>query len=569
MATRSTYILVDDSHDAEVDSSVACFVFSYCITPINFNRSNKTALLKFPYIDPQPNLEPLNWATLSTFIRDITKKSRVDKPHPNGADLIASISDFLQSLQIRGINKQKSCDVIVISPFRESYNWNKYKPKIIGVLQAYQNLNLICIDSSAGTPSKYHDDNMRILQDEIINANEYNERSLYCSIIDALLVVTKSEMLTPKFKKPVEIYSYNLSILGLPDLEFLVSAYPFVKKNTMADYVTLKRLNKESKLPVTNTSKYYYTKFDESKDEPVETEITSPEFVFEGYKFGTSNFLLTDLPPGIFQAETVKSMIITSFFPKETLPPWYLKNDTLIIFPFKTKAKKDDIILDRDTAMFSELWQAMAKKGVCANVRFVKKAGADVKYGVLFPQGYKDYKTTHIDFGCFIFVETIFQDDEKLVSLPNLTKIEVEEKLQSEMDDMLDDINLDKDESDELFPFDSMVVEMNQVTMNDMFYYLRDTVTEYEDLNERDFDRVTKKLRKTNNPLLSFERLIYLISAYTVYHHFSEGGHPSTPLYDMFSNGDIPTQFIDVWNENAKEGSFIPNFSCSPKTEDA
>jgi hypothetical protein len=577
MSTRSTYILVDNVEDESIISKISVFVYNYLINPISYNKSNKVALFTHPIdVNNIPIAKPLDWITLTKYIASFKNLKNV----PNH-DLLKSIKQILQSL-ILTANKLKTCDIIIISQFNDNYNWEKYSDKLKTVLKSYDNINLICIDCFDGS-SSLHDDNIEILNSSILVINENNEKSFTYTISEAINSLTKQSFFTPKFKKPVEIYSYSLQILGIPDLEFNISAYPFVKRNTLTDYLTTKSIDLKNHTKIHEKYVYYYEDIKDDKSGEKELkEINNSEFIIDGYKFGTSKFLITDLPQNMMQLDSIKSMIITGFFPRNTIPPWYLKQDSLIILPY-SKNIKNTTLVEKDTYMFSELWYSMIRQKVFATIRFVKKNGNDIKYGILYPQGYVDRQTEksgQIDFGCFIFVETIYQDDEKLVNLPNLLNWKIkDEKLQSKMDDLVESFCIDKDDDDDNNnnnnnnndndntnktdepPIESLVVSMNEIPVNDMFYNLRESILNAEKQQNPDEFENSKILsettlmdiRKYNSPLMDIERLIYLCSYFILQQHLLDGGNPETPLFEMFEQQGMPMQVIKKWLDTAKD----------------
>lgn len=589
MSTRSIYLIVDNTSlirrkgDSAL-SLVSFFVYNYLINPIVFNKSSKVSLIKVPEGGLDVDHKPLTWEGLTQFVASLDGP---DKPSTddNPQDLIQIITDILQSVSY-GVSKVKSCDVIVVSPFDTQYDWKKHGSKIKSVLELHDNINLIFVDSYA-TPStglgdgKIHDENISFINNTIVNSNMKNEQNFTYTLTDAISALTKFSLFTPKFKRPVEIYSYKLQILGIPDLEFDISAYPFVKRSTMTDYVTSTSIDKKSHQRIKEKYVYYYEEESKEKEnfgEKEIREIQNPEFIIEGYKFGTSNFLLTDLPTDVFNLNSLKSMTITSFVPKSTIPPWYLHQDSLIVLPSSRSVKNGSKTINKDMSIYSELWYAMVRLNVVAMVRYVKRNGTDVKYGILYPQGFVDEQseiTGVIDFGCFMFVETIFKDDEKLVNLPDLLNLKIKDpKLEKDMDALVDSFCLDKEDDsksddgdgDDLPTIESTVVSMNGVPNNDIFYGLREEILEEAGLSlEEQTDSpllaktITAKLRKYNNPLMSVSKLIYLISYFIFEQHVQEDGSEPASLYSMYNKHGIPMQVIERWLDMAKkDGIFRP-----------
>lgn len=579
MSFKTTYFLVDNTHHLESKdklsvSIVSFFTYNYLISGSVFNKSNKVALLNYPWLDFN-NVSPkaLEWKDLALFMDTISKT----EPPPGScrADLVESLTDLLQSVCFSGPSS-KTTDIIVVSAFEGKYSWATCQSKMQSVLKSYDKINLICVDSSTST-SCTHEENLEILNRSILGSNSNNEKNFLYTIQDAVAALTKTRLLAPKFKKPVEIYSHTLQILGLAGLELNISAYPFVKKSSLHDYLPTKSIDSKLHTSIKEKSIFYYEEREGNKqgsDEDASIklkEITDPEFITDGYKFGTSSFLLTDLPSDFLKMDTVKSMVITSFFPKDTVPPWYLKQDSLIVLPYSKNytRRSEDHLLEKDFTMFSELWYSMVRRKVFANVRFVKRNGQEAKYGILYPQGYVDKESEEsgaVDFGCFIFVETIYKDDEKLVNLPNLEKVEVgDPELEAKIDGLVRSYNIDDDNSSDEEAtaggdnpsIDACVVSMNEDPANDLFYNLRDEITqesEGEPSHRRIFsDSMTAKIAKFNNPLMSIERLVYLISYFILQQHLKAGGDPSTPLYTMCETYGMPVEVIRKWTDAANE----------------
>lgn len=571
---------MDNIQDEPSVQKITVFVYNYLINPINFNKSNKVALLSHPVDLDNTIPKSLEWCTLTKYI-----SSLLNNKHSTDTDLFESVDKIFQSL-IYTANKLKSCDIIIISDFNNNYNWGKNGEKLQTYLKSYSNINLVCIDCfSSDTDTELHDENIDFLNNSILSINENNENNFLYTIPEVITSLTKQSLITPKFKKPVEIYSYKLKILDIPDLEFNISAYPFVKRSSLTDYITSKSIDPKTQTKINEKYIYQYEDIKDDKTGEKELkEINNPELIIDGYKFGTSNFLITDLPNDILQLNSEKSMIITGFFPKNKIPPWYLKQDSLIILPYSKNIKKDGTsLVEKDTFMFTELLYSMIRTKVFATVRFVKKNGNDVKYGVLFPQGYVDKLTEmrgSMDFGCFIFVETIFKDDEKLVNLPNYLNMKIKDpKLQDEMDDLIDSYCIDKmdvdDDNDEI-PRETLAVSMNEIPMNDMFYNLRQSILEQQDEETKDkenqttnkilSDTVLMDIRKYNHPLMDFERLIYLCSYFILQQHLLSNGDPEMSLYSMYEKQGLPMQVINKWLDVAKEGQlFRPVMKKQPK----
>lgn len=587
MSARTTYLLVDNtSHVLRANESalslVSFFVYNYLINPIVFNKSNKVSLIRHPQAVTDADNRALAWNDIVRFV------AALETPHggdpANQTDLMKAVTDVLQSVSF-GLGRLKSCDVLVVSAFDFDYDWELFGNKIKTLVETHDNLNLIFVDSYAASTSadslaeardKYHDANIRYINKTVVNANMNNEQNFTYTLGDAISALTKFSLFTPKFKKPVEIYSYKLQLLGIPDLELDISAYPFVKRSSLTDYVASTSIDVRTQQRIKEKYVYYYEEEGTEKEnfgEKEAKEIQNPEFIIEGYKFGTSNFLLTDLPANVFSMNSIKSMTIASFVPKSTVPPWYLHQDSLIVLPSSKNAKNGSHTINKDMAIYSELWYAMVRLNVVAMVRYVKRNGTDVRYGILYPQGFVDEQSEVsgvIDFGCFIFVETIFRDDEKLVNLPDLVNRKISDpKLESEMDALVDsfcldtdDVDDDVDQPDDLPTVESCVVSMNDIPNNDMFYGLREEILEESGLtSDQQGDThllaktVTTAIRKYNHPLMSIERLVYLISFFILQQHMQEaGGGDPTSLYSMYEKHGIPMQVIEKWLDTAKTG---------------
>lgn len=553
---------------------VSFFVYNYLISPIVFNKSNKVSLIRHPQAATDVDNRALSWSDIVRFVASL------ERPPDGDTDLMHAVTDILQSVSF-GVNKLKSCDIIIVSAFDSDYDWELYGSKIKALVEAHDNLNLIFVDSYAAATSddsaeprdKYHDANIKYINNSVVNANMNNEQNFTYTLGDAISALTKFSLFTPKFKKPVEIYSYKLQLLGIPDLELDISAYPFVKRSTLTDYVTSTSIDTKTQQRIREKYVYYYEEEGKEKEnfgEKEAKEIQNPEFIIEGYKFGTSNFLLTDLPANVFSMNSIKSMIIASFVPKSTVPPWYLHQDSLIVLPSSKNVKNGSHTINKDMAIYSELWYAMVRLNVVAMVRYVKRNGTDVKYGILYPQGFVDEQSEMsgiIDFGCFIFVETIFKDDEKLVNLPDLLNWKIKDpKLETKMDALVDSFCLDKDDADsdadDLPTVESCVVSMNDIPNNDIFYGLREEILEESGLSSDQqgdphllVKTVTSAIRKYNHPLMSIERLVYLISFFILQQHMQEdGGGDSVSLYSMYEKHGIPMQVIEKWLDTAKTG---------------
>lgn len=604
MSARSTHLLVDNSVQIEQDhesllSRISFFVYNYLINPVVFNRSNKVSLIKYPQSVTDVDHKPLDWYRVTEFISTLKKSTEIG--NDGVVDLMSVVTDILQSLSF-GAKKLKSCDILVVSAFDSKYDWDVYESKMKHVIESNDNINLIIIDTMVN-PSENgnHFKNLEIINNSIISANMNNVQNFVYTLQDAIASHTKVSYLTPKFRKPVEIYSYKLQILGLSDLEFNVSAYPFVKRSSMADYMTSTKIDAKHHEKLKYKYVSYYEEYSNDKNKPDEKEtkeINNPSFIIEGYKFGTSSFLVTDLPNDVFNLNSLKSMTITSFVPVSSIAPWYLNPDSLVIFPSSKDVKnnKEAGRLDKDLAMYSELWYSMVRLKVAGTVRYVKKNGADVKYGLLYPQGFVDSyaeSTGAVDFGCFIFVQTIFKDDEKLVNLPDLFKMKMKDpKMEAEIDDLVDSFCIDKGEP----RIEARTVSMNNTPINDVFYNLREDILETDEIDEEEEEEeyddanaggdveektseqktgntenepnikkndiltntLTHAIRKYNNPLMSIERLIYLLSYFVATKHLEKGGDDSVSLYDMYEEQGIPDGIIKKWLDTAEQGVFRP-----------
>ncbi|KAG0684419.1 WD40 repeat-like protein [Pichia californica] len=581
MSARSTYLLVDNSyHSIEEDvntlTDISRFVYEYLINPIVFNKSNKVSLLKYPQSINDIDNKPLDWYTITSFM------SKLDYFNPDDSiiDLLSILTDILQSISFTA-TKLKNCDLILISAFDSNYNWDYFGIKIKNILNNFNNINLIIIDTmSLNSKNIYHNKNIENLI-SIINDNEnnqdnnynYNNNSYYYKLNEAKLALEKFEFLIPNFKKPTEIYSFTLQILGIPDLEFNISAYPFTKKTGLSDYIKTTTINVNNFEKIKNKYQFYYD--ERNKNGEIEQkEIQNYSFITEAYNFGTSNLLITDLPNNIFNLNSIKSMIITSFVPETSIAPWYLKQDSLIILPSNKKFKINKGLMDKDYAIFCELWKSMLRLRVIGTVRYVKKNGSDIKYGLLYPQGYIDKeieKSGNINFGCFIFIETIFKDDEKLVNLPDLLKMKIDSKLEIDIDNMVDSFRLDKDDdpiddNDDIKDINACVVSMNEIPNNDIFYQIRQYLQNTQINNDNEINptiltnRISNILQKYNNPLMLIERLIYVISYIVLKNHLSQSGDDDDqelPLYKMYQEQGFPDKVVELWIKNAKEGNIF------------
>lgn len=587
MSLRSTYLLIDNidhihSSNESTLSLISFFVYNYLINPIVFTKSNRVSLIRHPQSTLEVQHKPLDWYQITNFLSALENTSI-----STSKDLTASILDILQTIVFNNLkSKSKSTtDVIIISPLNINYDWNSTGDKIKYIIQSNDKINLIFIDSFLQSQSSNHDENINYINNTILNSNINNEQNFMYSLSDAISALTKSSLFTPKFKKPVEIYSYKLQILGLSDLELNISAYPFVKKNSMSDYISTTKIDSQTHSKIKDKYIYYYENKNTNNSRSFESddinEIKNPEFIIEGYKFGTSNFLITDLSPKILNLNSIKSMVITAFVPKHTIPPWYLKQDSLIILPSSKNVKQKSETIDKDMAIYSELWYSMVRLNVVAMVRYVKKNGMDIKYGLLYPQGFIDEQAEYsgiIDFGCFIFVETVFKDDEKLVNLPNLLKMEIsDEKIQTEMDNLVDSFCLDHDDNDDDDDdidnkIEACAISMNNIPANDIFYGLREEILTASGLSPNQApgkhllsNTITSKINKYNSPLMSIDRLIYLTSYFIIQQHLQENptdnNHQNFSLYELYEKYGIPLDIIEKWLDNAKEDRlFRPQF---------
>lgn len=567
MSTTSTYLVVDNSFhiiekNESIISKVSFFVYNYLINPIIFNKSNRISLINYPQTILDIEHKPLDWFTLTKFMYDLNKfENKVQS-----IDLLSIITDILQSISPTA-KKLKKCDIIIISAFNSNYDWENYENKIKYTLKTFDNINLILIDSfDFNQKDNYiHQNNIEILSSSIVNSNMNNIQSCTYTLQDAIDSLTKFPFLVPKFKKPVEIYNFKLELLGISDLEFNISAYPFAKKTSFTDYISSTSIDSENHEKIKDKYQFYYEEENKDNGEIEIKEIQNPTFLINSYKFGTSNLLITDLPKNIFNLNSMKSMIITSFVPKSSIPPWYLKQDSLIIFPSSKIIKNQSNLIEKDFSLYSELWYSMVRLDVVGLVRFVKKNGMDIKYGLIFPEGFIDANseiTGNVDFGCFIFIETIFKDDEKLVNLPNLLKMEVDSKIENEIDNLVDSFLIDDNEKPEI---DSCIVSMNNILNNDIFYNLRENLIEQEQDESNDnnsnllSNTITNSIRKFNNPLMSIERLIYLMSYFVLKNHLEKDGNFHMTLYDMYEEQGIPDEVIKKWLDIASQsGVFTP-----------
>ena len=592
MSSSYIYFIVDNTfhqlaNDEKTINDVALFAYNYLINPINFNKSTKVSLVKFPPGSESTDLETsnLDWQRLTRFITDILKVTKEEELDSN-VELMEVLYRTLQTASSYA-KKAKECNVVLISAFRDSYNWDSFFSKIASILKHFQNVNLICIDTFDSS-HEVHDMNTEIMNTSILGVNESNERNMLYTLEEAKNTLTSASTLVPKFKKPVEIYSYTLGILGIPDLEFNISAFPFTKKTGLHDYLTTKMIDTETQQPISQKYKWFYHTSNSSDstehehtdtnqgEDTSEVEIKNPNLIVDGYKFGTTNLLIADLPADEITIDSIKAMTITGFFPKNSVPPWYLKNDSLIILPYSKTAKKRDKdgLADKHFTMYSELWYSMVRQKVFAMVRFVKKNGQDVKYGILYPQGYADKnseKNKEIDLGVFLFVETIFRDDEKLANLPNLLNWKVKDPaIEKEMDDLVDQFCLDenesesKDEEKEELAVEAHVVSMNDSEMNDIFYKLRQEI-EREEVGQTQEGGLPKgilegtptwRIRQYNSPLLAFERLIYLSSYFALLHQIKEKGDITIPLYQMYEK-HMPAYVFEAWLKKAEGGNIF------------
>lgn len=577
MSSRSTYFIVDIiPEDSENDVIVSQITYNYLINPIVNAKSNKISLIKYENKTSTPlsiNHKVLDWSCILNFISQIRKPSTSYDP-----DYLFDLIANLLTLLIDSSNKNKQFDIIIISKNLGDYSKLEKRCSFISdILKQYPFINLVYIDSfdnfNDDNLLKIHDSNISLIKsifndDENLNVLNVtpNSRNFFYNISEINL--NKFSNCIPKLKKPVEIYSGSLQLLNFENLSFNISAYTFVKKNSFSDYLSFTSIDKNSESKLNYS--YDYTYFDPKNDEEKKFDNNNSypdNKLFDCYKFGSSNLFLTS--SNFYKNQnTNKSLKIASFVPLNTIPPWYLKEDSLIIFPSKK-------LIDKDNAMFAELWYSMKRLKTAAIVRLIKRSGSDIKYGVLIPQNYIDDYTEisgQIDFGCFILIETIFKDDEKLVNLPNLYNIKIENDIQNEIDTLIDDFSIDNEENDSIYESNS--VSMNNVIMNDMFFYIRSNLTKVPEKGNNKVlaNTITMALRNHKNPLLSYERLIYLITFLMLLSHLNHSKDAineikhddenteeeiTQSLYQIYKQEGFPKEIVDRWLQSAN-GVFFP-----------
>lgn len=495
--STATYFYVNKADDANTQQLVSLFTYNYLVHPISFNKSNKFGLLYNPIEDFF--LKPLDWKALNDFITEIE--------NIKDGDLMADVWQILQNISFAS-KRYASFNCLIITSLNKETRWATYINRLEDILKQINNINITLIDTTSDTSSPIHN----------LNLTEWSKYAKVITLTEAIQCLTKWGLQVSKIKKPVEVYGYRMDIMEMFD--FSVSVYPYAKKNLIGDYISTKTVSTDMD---SVSYKYEY-----------EEEGT---FV-EGFKFGSS--ILTDLPSTVFVQEIEKCLSITGFI-EGSVPPWYLKNDPLVVWPGKNADEKDIVI-------FNELWSSMVRKKVYATVRYVKRKGMDVKHGVLFPKCFINKETTTIDNGAFIFVETIFKDEEKLVSVPNLMKI----KPKYDFDSILEDMNLDKNEK--LLPLDFNIITMNED--KDMFSKIQ------EKYGRNPFYKTTtSKLLRQSNPLISIERLIYLSSYILAEKNREMEGNSHDTLAEMAKREGIPTAVIEKWLNTAKYHVFRPKLS--------
>lgn len=495
--STSTYFYVDYSPDPQTQQFISLFTYNYLVHPTIFNRSNKTILLHTPL--KELFLKPLDWEDINTYTAEIDDLQI--------GDFMSDIWNVLQGISFTG-SKYTNNNCIFLTSLQNTIDWDKYLLKFDNIFRQINNINITIIDTSTDLTSETRESNI----------SRWNKFGKVITLTESIQSLTKWGLQVSKLKKPVEVYGYKIDIMEMFD--FTVSVYPYTKKNLPGDYITVKTVSTDM-VPV--SYKYEY-----------EEEGT----IVDGFKYGRS--IITDLPSSVFVQEIEKCFSITGFV-RGNVPPWYLKNESVVVWPSK-KADEKDIVV------FNELWSSMVRQKVYATVRFVKRQGADVKHGVLFPKCYVNKDSVGVDNGVFIFVETVFKDYEKLVSVPNLMNIEPK----YDFDSIIDDMNLDTNEK--LLPLDYNIVTMNEDT--DMF----------ANINPKQgqtgfYKTVTNRLLQESNPIVSIERLIYLSSYLLVEKNRESGGGITDTLADISKREGIPAVVVEKWLKTAKTGVFKPNFT--------
>lgn len=507
-----TYYYVDYQKNPVTQQLISLFTYNYLVHPIIFNKTHKVALLHTP-IDEFP-LKQLNWIRLNEFI------TQIEELQENSC--MIDVWQILQGISFSGHN---SCDLIVVAPLDQDCEWQKYHNKFEIIMKQIKKVNITVIDTAIEVNSKVRD----------FNIAAWGKYGKVITLNEGIQSLTKWGLQVSKYKKPVDVYGYRIDIFEMFD--FSVGVYPFTKKNSLTDYITTKTVSTNFE-PV--TYKYKYETNDKDNDDGVIKNFGLDDSItiVKGYKYGSS--IITDLPSEAFEQEVERCFSITGFV-EGTVPPWYLRNDSLIVVPGKVADEKDIMI-------FNELWSSMVRKKVYATVRFVKRKGTNVKHGVLFPKCFVDRETTVIEHGVFIFVETVFKDDEKLIGVPNLMKIEPK----YDFDSILDEMDLDKNEK--LLAHDVNVIRMNE-DLNLFSKLLRD------DGRNPFYQTTTSKILNESNPLVSIERLIYLSSYILTEKNRETGGDPRDSLIDIAKREGIPSVVIEKWLDTAKTGVFKPVIS--------
>ncbi|TID28277.1 hypothetical protein CANINC_002590 [Pichia inconspicua] len=505
-----TYYYVDYQNDPITQQLVSLFTYNYLIHPIIFNKAHKVALLHTP-IGEFP-LKQLNWIRLNEFITEVEEL--------NESSFMQDTWQLLQNISFSG---HTSCDLVIVASLDQDCEWEKYHSKFETIMKQIKKVNITVIDTADDT-------NLTVRNFNIAAWTKYGK---VITLNEGIQSLTKWGLQVSKYKKPVDVYGYRMDIFELFD--FAVGVYPFTKKNMLGDYIVTKTVSTNFE-PISYKYKYEINGGDDdnNNNDDDDSNLT----IVKGYKYGSS--VITDIPSEAFEQQVERCFSITGFV-EGAVPPWYLKNDSLIVCPGKTADEKDIMI-------FNELWSSMVRKRVYATVRFVKRKGTNVKHGVLYPKCFVDRETTVIEHGVFIFVETVFKDDEKLVSVPNLMKI----KPKYDFDSILDDMNLDKDEK--LIPHDVNVIRMNEDTN------LFSKLLQKEGQNPF-YKTTTSKILNESNPLVSIERLIYLSSYILTEKNRETGGSPDDLLVDIAKREGFPTIVIDKWLNTAKSGIFKPKLN--------
>lgn len=426
----TTLVLLDVAPSLEKAQleEIQRFLFLYLLHPMLNNERQKKSITFHPVKTPGSVIPtPMDWDRLVTTIEEVQTEQRTEK---GGAwCLITSLNQLLLYISSTG---KHDFHLVVVSSFDDQCTWSTmYEESIKGACRSL--LSMSFVDASFGVYSEIHDTNLKKLK-------TLAQDAVFITLSQAIDQISKYENMTLPNPEPVDVFNGSMTIpIGISDneklanLTFKVQVYPLVKAKILSNYVDNKLLTASENTPNKVLINYIERRIlpGDSKQRirmPIEEE-----HVRKGLRVGSSQFI-----SDIAQFETIdtfKTLTIYGFTEQAKVIPWYLKPDCVAIM----QAKGD--CASKDVAIFTDLAQHLAQHCLVALAKLVKKAEAPPKQVVLFPRGYVDdraEKTGAIQTMGFIMVECIHADDERIPSLPNVGKVEIEDSIQKEMDQLVD-----------------------------------------------------------------------------------------------------------------------------------